>query len=184
MDVLNSLKNGDHLAIDEVYDTYHKKVFRFFLKRVTIHDTAKELTQQCFIRLWNARHTLSESHSIDKQLFIIAYHTFLNRLKKAGKEADLKKTLAREKHGDQSTVEHSISFEWKDRISEIINTLPPVKKKILELKLLKGYSNKEIASTLSISCKTVENHVTKAVHTLKERFPRTLTILLIVILTH
>jgi RNA polymerase sigma-70 factor (family 1) len=182
MDVLNSLKNGDHLAFDKVYDTYYKKVFRFYLKRVTIHDTAKDLTQQCFIRLWNARHTLSESHSIDKQLFIIAYHTFLNHLKKAAKEAGLKKTLAGEKHGDQSTQEHSVSFELKDRISGIIDTLPPVKKKILELKLLKGYTNKEIARTLSISCKTVENHVTKAVHTLKEHFPRTLIIFLILIL--
>jgi RNA polymerase sigma-70 factor (ECF subfamily) len=183
MDVLKSLKNGDHLAFEEVYDTYYKKVFRFYLKRVSIHDIAKELTQQCFIRLWNARHTLSTSHTIDKQLFIIAYHTFLNHLKKAGKEAGFKKNLAGGKVEEQGTQEHSLSFELKDRISEAINTLPPVKKRILELKLLKGYSNNEIARTLSISSKTVENHVTKAVHTLKERFPQTLTLLLIYILS-
>ena len=167
MDLLKSLKNGDHLAFEEVFETYYTKVFRFYLKRVPIHDTAKDLTQQCFIRLWNARHTLSTSHSIDKQLFIIAYHTFLNHLKKAGKEAGFKKILAGENNKERSTQEHSISFELKDRISEAINTLPPVKKRILELKLLEGYSNKEIARILSISSKTVENHVTKAVHKLK-----------------
>lgn len=169
MDLLKALKNGDHLAFEEVFETYYTKVFRFYFKRVAIHDTAKDLTQQCFIRLWNARHTLSTSHSIDKQLFIIAYHTFLNHLKKAGREAGFKKTLAGENNKEQSTQEQSISFEQKDRISEAINTLPPVKKRILELKLLEGYSNKEIARILSISSKTVENHVTKAVHKLKYR---------------
>ncbi|HEY4287230.1 MAG TPA: RNA polymerase sigma factor [Puia sp.] len=183
MDVLKALKSGDHIAFEEVYETYSKKIFRFYLKRVSIHDTAKDLTQQCFIRLWNSRHTLSMAHSIDKQIFIIAYHTFLNHLKKAGKEAGFKKTFIGENDKEQATQEQSISFEQKDRISEAINTLPPVKKKILELKLLEGYSNKEIARILSISSKTVENHVTKAVHKLKERFPQSLTILLLYILT-
>jgi RNA polymerase sigma-70 factor (family 1) len=183
MDVLKSLKSGDHIAFEEVYEKYYKKVFRFYLKRVSIHDTARDLTQQCFIRLWNARHTLSTTHPLDKQLFIIAYHTFLNHLKKAGKEAGFRKTFTSENGKEQATQEDSILFEQKDRISEAINTLPPVKKKILELKLLEGYSNKEIAHILSISSKTVENHVTKAVHKLKERFPQSLTILLVYILT-
>ncbi len=33
---------------------------------------AKELTQQCFIRLWQYRHTLSADHPLEKQVFTIA----------------------------------------------------------------------------------------------------------------
>ena len=183
MDLLESLKDGDHIAFEDIYENYYKKVFRFYLKRVSVHDIAKDLTQQCFIRLWNARHTLSSSHPFDKQLFIIAYHTYLNHFKKVSREFGLKRQFAGEADLEQITQAAVRSFELKDHITEVINTLPPVKKRILELKLLNGYSNKEIAHLLSISNKTVENHVTKAIQKLKERFPHSLLMLLIYVLT-
>src|ERR1700761_4531674 len=88
---LAAIKEGDHAAFIEVYHLLHAKVFRFFLKKVFLHDTAKDLTQQCFIRLWQFRHTLSYDHPLEKQIFIIARSLLINHIKK---EATQRKLMA------------------------------------------------------------------------------------------
>jgi RNA polymerase sigma factor (sigma-70 family) len=158
---LPAIKEGDHGAFLEVYYLLHAKLFRFFLKKVILHDTAKELTQQCFIRLWQFRHTLSYDHPLEKQIFIIARGLLINHIKK---EATQKKVKA--VHGrslvTQAEPEGETSFERENEVNAAIETLPPVRKRVIILKAFHGFSNKEIAQQMEISVKTVEDHVTKA----------------------
>src|ERR1700761_7434696 len=158
---LAAIKEGDHAAFIEVYHLLHAKVFRFFLKKVFLHDTAKDLTQQCFIRLWQFRHTLSPDHALEKQIFIIARSLLINHIKK---ETAQRKALAG--HGKTMTTAvvpaSDVLFERVDEVKAAIEALPPVRKRIIILKTFHGFSNKEIAQQMEISVKTVEDHVTKA----------------------
>src|ERR1700712_3059504 len=88
-----SIKNGDHTAFLIAYNDLHIKVFRFFLKRVFTDDAAKDLTQQSFIRLWQFRQTLSEQHSLEKQVFVIAHSLLINHFEK---ETHQKKVKSRQ----------------------------------------------------------------------------------------
>ena len=155
------LKEGNHDAFIEVYHKLHTKLFRFFLKKVYLHDTAKDLTQQCFIRLWQYRESLSPEHPLEKQIFIIARSLLINHIKK---EISQKKAYAA--HGRTVIMEVSPTTDSpSDRADEVnaaIETLPPVRRRIMLLKATHGFSNKEIAEQLKISVKTVEDHVTKA----------------------
>lgn len=58
-------------------------------------------------------------------------------------------------------------FEGTNYINTLLKKLPPTRKKILRLKFVYGYSNREIAEILSISVKTVEDHVTKGLKELR-----------------
>ena len=158
---LPALKEGDHDAFLEVYDLLHAKLFRFFLKRIFLHDTAKDLTQQCFIRLWQFRHTLSYDHPLEKQVYIIARGLLINHLKKEATQRKLKLVHGRSLETEISPVADGLS-ERASEVNAAIETLPPVRKRILILKARHGFSNKEIAQQLEISVKTVEDHITKA----------------------
>ncbi len=159
---LLAIRNGDHQAFVDVYNELHVKIFRFFLKRVFLHETAKELTQQCFIRFWQFRHTLSEDHPLEKQLFIIARTLLINHIKK---EAVQKKRNVLPIHSLENNLSQpapDAAFEISNEVSAAIETLPPVRRKIMVMKTFYGCSNKEIATQLHISIKTVEDHVSKA----------------------
>jgi RNA polymerase sigma factor (sigma-70 family) len=158
---LAAIREGDHGSFLEVYELMHAKLFRFFLKRVLLHDTAKDLTQQSFIRLWQFRHTLSDLHPLEKQIFIIARSLLINHVKKEATQQKLKAAAGRAFVEAVAPAGEEVS-DRKSQVSAAIDTLPPVRKRIIILKTFHGFSNKEIAHQLKISVKTVEDHVTKA----------------------
>lgn len=159
---LPAIKEGDHNAFIEVYHELHIKIFRFFLKRVSLHDTAKDLTQQCFIRLWQFRHTLSYDHPLEKQIFIIARSLLINHIRKEGVQAKLKAIHGQALIRDEAQPAEDATLERASEVNAAIDTLPPVRKRVLILKTFHGCTNKEIARQMEISVKTVEDHVTKA----------------------
>lgn len=160
---LLAIKGGDHEAFIEVYHALHAKIFRFLLKKVLLHDTAKELTQQSFIRLWQFRHTLSADHPLEKQIFIISRSLLINHFKKEATQKKVKAVHGRSQP-TQVEPEGETMFERANEVNAAIQTLPPVRKRVIILKAFHGFSNKEIAVQLQISVKTVEDHVTKAFH--------------------
>jgi RNA polymerase sigma factor (sigma-70 family) len=158
---LHAIREGDHAAFMEVYELMHARLFRFFLKKTFLHDTAKDLTQQSFIRLWQFRHTLSDLHPLEKQVFIIARSLLINHFKKEATQQKLKVAVG--KAFVEAVAPAGEEFtDRKLQVSAAIDTLPPVRKRIIILKTFHGFSNKEIAHQLKISVKTVEDHVTKA----------------------
>lgn len=165
---LPAIKNGDHTAFLAVYNSLHIKIFRFFLKKVHTGDTAKELTQQTFIRLWQFRHTLSEAHPLEKQIFIIAHSLLINHFEKETCQKKLKLHQMQAEGVDIYSSDQQASFELSNRINIAIDKLPPVRKKILILKAFHDYSNKEIAQQMEISVKTVEDHITRAFRRMKQ----------------
>jgi len=158
---LAAIREGDHAAFVAVYELMHARLFRFFLKRTSLPDTAKELTQQCFIRLWQYRQTLSGDHPLEKQIFIIARSLLINHIKKEATQRRLRVAAGKAFEGEAVPARDTF-FERASEVNAAIETLPPVRKRVIILKTFHGFSNKEIAQQLKISVKTVEDHVTKA----------------------
>jgi len=155
------------------------KLYHFLLKKTKSEDTAKEITQLAFIRLWQFRHTLSEEYTVDTQLFTIARTTLLNYLRKQAIER--KHLAVVVNHLDQEKPVAGRAdrlFEITEHLQAAIDRLPPVRKKVFMLSRLHGFSNKEIAGDLSISVKTVEDHISKATRYLRSTIASLLIILL------
>ena len=167
MENLAAIRNGDHAAFIRVYEQLHARVFRFFLKRVYFFDTAKDLTQQCFIRVWQYRESLSLEHALEKQVFIIARGLLINHLKKEATQRKLKANVGR-LTPERTEPASDVHLERANAVNAAIQGLPNTRKRIIILKAFHGYSNKEIAQQLHISIKTVEDHVTKAFRHLRQ----------------
>lgn len=161
MEPIAAIRDGDHAAFIEVYEQLHAKLFRFFLKRVFLHDTAKDLTQQSFIRVWEFRHTLSDAHPLEKQIFIIARSVLINHIKKEVTQRKIKTAHQRSLPTEEQPAA-GVKLERTSEINAAIEALPPVRKRVIILKAFHGFTNKEIAAQLEISVKTVEDHVSKA----------------------
>lgn len=157
------IKKGDPVAFQAIYDQYHAKLFVYFLKRTRAKEVAKDLTQQAFIKLWQSKHTLTEAYTFDTQIFTIASSIYIDHLRKLAVERKYHHELE-DNLSERSTLiwqSHS-DYESSDYIDAVSEELPPVRKNVFMMKIVKGYSNKEIAEQLSVSIKTVEDHYSKA----------------------
>lgn len=164
MNDITGIRQVDTGSFPEIYNQFHAKVFRYFLKRVSRHETATELTQQLFIKLWQSRNTLSNVHSLEVQLFTMANSVWIDYLRKEATKKKYYSTVAEfgpiHETGQDQTAFHAM--EASDCFQQAMHQLPPVRKKVFMLKIWHGFSNQEIAGRLSVSVKTVEDHLWKA----------------------
>lgn len=159
--LLTAVQNGSHEAFVEVYTALHIRVFRFYQKRAGTDESAKELTQQCFVRFWEYRRSLSPEHALEKQLFIIARSVLINHLRK-------EEVRRKVKPAEEGVSNEHAEFELTGHVHAALDTLSPVRKKVVELKALHGFTNREVAERMNISIKTVEDHITKAFRQLRQ----------------
>ena len=123
-----------------------------------------------FTKLWQSRQTLQEEYTISTQLFRIATTILIDFLRKYNNKDAVTAgldTLEMER-GIDSTNEKISGADLQRRISEAVNDLPPVRKQVFEMSREQGMTYREIAETLSVSSKTVETHIYKALKQIKK----------------
>jgi len=158
------IRAGDEASFTEVFHLYYGKVYHHFLKKSHSAATAREVAQLTFIKLWEFRHTLSEDISLDTQLFNIASGAFIDYLRRENTQRKKALGLAgiSSLGEEEAGVEYDQSFETSDYLLSLTRSLSPVRKKVFILSRIHGHSYKEISAQMSISLKTVEDHMVKA----------------------
>lgn len=163
---ISTIKNGSEKAFTQVYSEYYAKLYGYFIKKTRSEETASELVQIVFIKLWRFKHTLTENHTLDTQLFNMARTCMIDYIRQETVRKARFLTLDDNTDLDIPT-QPDLSYEMTDYFNNAVKTLPPVRKKVFTLSRLQGLSYQEIAQQLSISIHTVEDHMTKAIRHLK-----------------
>lgn len=159
---IEDIRSGGEAAFTAVFKAGYAKVYHFLLKKTGSAATAQELAQLTFIKLWEFRHTLSEDHSVDTQLFRMASGVLVDHWRREMRQRRLLSAAA-----GRSVEVMEPAFEQTDYLMSLTNRLPPVRKKIFLLHRIHGHSHKEIAELLSISIRTVEDHMAKAIRQIR-----------------
>jgi RNA polymerase sigma-19 factor, ECF subfamily len=167
---IKELKNGNEFYFKQVFDRYHQKLYFFILYKTKSEYIAEEVVQMAFTKLWQCRQTLKEEYTISTQLFRIATTILIDFLRKYNNKDAVTARLdvLEVEKGVDSTNEKMRGAELQKRISEAVNDLPPVRKLVFEMSREQGMSYREIAATLSVSSKTVETHIYKALKQIKK----------------
>lgn len=168
MNTIAALKQGNLLVFNEVYYSWHKRVYYFVLQKTRSSFIAEEVTQLTFIKFWNYRENLADDLRIELQLFRIARTTLIDFLRK--------ETVYKEK------VIHVIDRymlpvddlwgklaekELQVRLANALKEMPPMRRKVFEMNRFKGMSSQQIAQELSLSSRTVETHIFQAIKQIK-----------------
>lgn len=162
------LQKGDAIAFTELFNEYHEKVYFYILQKTQSAYLAEEVTQLTFLKLWNYRNKLDESLSVSCQIFRIAKTTCIDLLRKENSKTKL--SIIWKKQNSFLSNEVLAKVEEKQmehRLANEIKKLPPMRRKVFEMSRYESKSYKEIAQTLLLSEKTVENHISLAIKQLR-----------------
>lgn len=166
MDQLQNIKEGNSQSFREAYQEYHAKLYRYVYKYTRSEYLAEETVQLTFIKLWEKRAQLSVDHTLSAQIFRIAKSTLVDLLRKES----LRLTNALPETEPAHMYTYNQSAEHKNEMAHVLNaveTLPHICRKVFKLSRFEGLSHKDIATELSVSPKTVEAHIAKALKHLR-----------------
>ncbi|HEX9509669.1 MAG TPA: sigma-70 family RNA polymerase sigma factor [Puia sp.] len=176
------IKSGDESSFTAVFNQYYTRVYYYFDKKTRSQESARELTQLTFIKLWQFRHTLSEDHSFNGQLFRIAATTLIDYLRSQNTQRKKFPQLSEKaaQAAENAQVQAGTGFEENDYLHSLTSSLSPVRKKVFILSRMHGHSYKEIAEQLSISIHTVEDHMVKALRHIRSIASHLFVLLLLI----
>ena len=166
-ELLQLLAQDSEYAFAILFDRYKKRVYSsafLFLKNA---EAAEEIVQEVFLRLWQKRKELPDIGYLYSFIKTMAYNLVVDQFRRANLEKDYKKTLP---PGDPmiEDTDHKVrDYESVRLLQTAIDALPSRQKQVYELARIKGLSQEEIASRLSISKNTVKVHMSAALQAIR-----------------
>lgn len=167
--LIRLLKEGDEKAFEKIFHKYYNQVYSFVLSTLFNKIFAEDITQTIFITLWEKRASLNPDVDIAPLLFTMAKNHVYRHTEQQLRLLKYKQ-YQKENQSESVDTESLINSHFLEEIlSEIINKLPDKRRNIFLMSRKEGLSNKEIASQLQISEKTVETQIRRTVLFLKEK---------------
>jgi RNA polymerase sigma-70 factor (family 1) len=140
---------------------------------------AEEAVQNIFLTLWKNHQTLNLTYNLYTYLSVAVKYQVLTRFAQMRREKQRSENLKTGIiEGRETTCEWLSEKELKQRIELCVNALPEKCRIVFKLSREQGLSNARIAEELTISEKTVEGHITKALAALRSSLNITLPVLL------
>jgi RNA polymerase sigma-70 factor (ECF subfamily) len=168
LNTINQLRDGNQLAFRMVFDEYHKRVYAYVYKKTGSAYIAEETMQLTFVKLWKYRRSLSPGFALSTQVFRITGTTMIDLIRKEKNKEHLLKALKGQPESESAPGDPLEENELGKRIRIVVRRMPEMQKKVFELSRFEEKSYREIALLLSISVKTVENHISRALKFLRQ----------------
>jgi len=165
-ELLLQLKAGEQTAFDELFRRYYKYLVVIAFRYVKEENQAKDMVQEVFLDVWKRREsiTIQDAKAYLRRAVINGCLSTIRKNKRLSYEEDpVARTL-----DHQSNVDNIYAYkELEEVIEQAIESLPDRCREVFKLSRQENLSHKEIAAQLSISTKTIENQMTKALKVIR-----------------
>ncbi len=162
IELLAEMARGDQAAFTLLYRHYSVPLYAKILQLVKDEETAKELLQDVFFKIWLQREKLDPSKSFRSFLFTIAVNLVYDHFRKLSKDKKHAESVLQTAIDYYTHTEEAInSKESLELIQKAIDQLPPQRRQIYMLCKIDGKSYEQVAQLLSISPSTVRDHMVK-----------------------
>lgn len=166
-----ALRNREKIAIEALYDMYSSSLYGVISRIITDTATAEDVLQETFVKIW---HSFS-SYSTEKgRLFTWMVNIARNLAIDKIRSKDFKnQNKNQELENNVAFIDEQKSTVYKPEllgIKELVDTLKPEQKSILDLVYFKGYTHVEAADELGVPLGTIKTRLRMAIQQLRKHF--------------
>ena len=170
-ELLRKMAQGNETAFTEIFHQYWKLLFSVAANKLNNLADAEEVVQDVFADLWKRRAEIVIQQSLKSYLAAAVKFQVYSLLYKRYRQRNYEQSLQQDTSVTSYRV-NAVEEEYdlkvlQEKLQQTAAQLPERCRLVYELSREAGLSNKEIAQSLNISEKTVENQITKALKSLR-----------------
>jgi RNA polymerase sigma-70 factor (family 1) len=167
--LLFQIKNGDRKSFEKFFRMYYEKFIKVSLLYVRGYTNAEDIVSDVFVKFLRQLDRVEKVEKIEAYLFMMVRNQCLDFLKRKDNKSLFLVEEYEEHHlinaGDlRIEIEGN---ELREIIEKCVEQFPPKRKIVYRLIKEDSLTYKEVAEILSVSPKTVDNHLAVAIKTLR-----------------
>jgi RNA polymerase sigma factor (sigma-70 family) len=170
-ELVSKLKSRDTLAIQALYDMYSGALLGVISRVIQHTEVAEDLLQETFIKIWNSAGSYDNTKGrLFTWMMNIARNLSIDKLrskdfKNSNKNQDIENNV------DFIDAQKEITFNADLLgIKDLVTSLKPEFKTVLDLVYFKGYTHVEAAEELELPLGTVKTRIRMGIMELRKNF--------------
>jgi RNA polymerase sigma-70 factor (ECF subfamily) len=185
-DLVEKLKTDNETAFDYLFLAYYEKLCIYAYTVLKNKDTAEEIVQDVFVKLWEHHTELSIETSIKAYLFRTVHNQCINYFDHLKVQQKYSEESIRDNHEIVSPVSpdypvaNLLVQDLENRINQSIAQLPGQCQEVFLLVRYEDFSYNQVAEKLGISVNTVKTQLKRAMSRLREEFKDYFPLLIII----
>jgi RNA polymerase sigma-70 factor (ECF subfamily) len=171
---------GDGICFDQLVERYHRQIANFVFRMVGNYETALDLTQEVFIKVYSSLGRYNPEFKFSTWIYKIASNTAIDYLRKqsvavsplymvSGDDEEFELPIPAKGPSPERALERT---ERSAQIEEAISKLPHRYRELIVLRHVSELSYDEIAEVTALPLGTVKNRIFRAREAMRKHLIR------------
>ena len=171
---------GEGICFDQLVERYHRQIANFVFRMVGNYETALDLTQEVFIKVYSSLGRYNPEFKFSTWIYKIASNTAIDYLRKqsvavsplymvSGDDEEFELPIPAKGPSPERALERT---ERSAQIEEAISKLPPRYRELIVLRHVSEFSYDEIAEVTGLPLGTVKNRIFRAREAMRKHLIR------------
>lgn len=170
------------IVFEQVFKEHFKSLHAYACSILKDEDSAEEVVQNVFYKLWEKKERINTLDSIPAYLYRSVYNESLNMIKHNKVRSEYQAHAGYRTDHSDNTADQTNLKELEVRLTKAMNELPEQCRTIFQMSRFEELKYREIADKLNLSVKTIENQMGKALKLMRQKLSDYLIVLMIFLL--
>jgi RNA polymerase sigma-70 factor, ECF subfamily len=183
-DIVEALRQNNAVVFERLFNDYYERLCNYANSFLDDMDESEEVVQSTFITLWEKHDTLDIHTSVKSYLYQAVHNQSLNKIKHDQVKQSHFEFVTYQNNAEAPDAHQTmVGKELNELITLAVDSLPLQCRTVFMLSRFENFSYAEIAEQLSLSVKTVENHIGKALRIMRTQLADYLPLIIYLLLS-
>lgn len=176
-DLIGLSIQGREAGFEELVRRYQRPIVGYVFRLIGSYESALDVTQEVFIKVYNSRHRYRSDHKFSTWLYRIAHNAAIDHHRRNQINPQSIETESQDgtyqlqfESRDPSPEQHRQQGEWQTEINSVVKLLPQAYRELILLRHAQDLSYDEIAEFAGLPLGTVKNRLFRAREMMRDLF--------------